>query len=315
MHSRTGLVVALTLMAARWMPPCPGWAGQGTAGLTQRQETLGALLPGDGAVLGWNRADPPEFYGPENLWDCINGAAVLYLDYGFRSLVTLHYTTADGGSTASIEIYRMESPLHAFAIYAAERSPKDGFIYVGVQGYQGDNVLNFWKGPYYTKLSSYKTSNEEKGILRKLADIVANRIPGQYADPEAFRYFPEQNRVDGSERYIPKNFLGHPFFKGGYHVNYQGQKRGYQLFLVPNESTKEAEAAFVKYREHLAAQDARVFLKKKAVCQIMRAADRETVFLYGSFVGGVLGKIDEARALALVDEMVTRLKTTHQDTK
>ena len=43
------------------------------------------------------RGDPrlgavrPEFYGPENLWDCINGAAPLYLDYGFRALVAQFY--------------------------------------------------------------------------------------------------------------------------------------------------------------------------------------------------------------------------------
>lgn len=312
MRFRTRLVVALTLLAATWLPPCPTCAGQGTADLMEEQETLAALLPGDGAVPGWKRAAPPDFYGPENLWDCINGAAVFYLDYGFRFLVTLYYTTADRKSTAAVEIYRMETPLHAFAIYAAERSPKDNFIKMGVQGYLGDNVLNFWKGPYYTKVASYKTT-EEEAILRKLAGNVADGIPGLYSEPEAFRYFPEENRIAGSERYIPKNFLGHPFFRGGYRVDYQGEKRKYQIFLVQNASREEAEKAFGKYREHLEAQDARVSLKKNAVYRMMSAGGRETVFLYGSFVGGVLGKTDEAHALELIDEMVTNLKATAPD--
>ncbi len=125
----------------------------------------------------------------------------------------------------------METPLHAFAIYAAERSPEDDFVKIGVEGYLSENVLNFWKGPYYTKVTSYRTGEEAKGILRDLAGIVASRIPGQYTEPEAFRFFPTKNRVAKSERYIPKNFLGHPFFKAGYRVDYQ--RRARQLPTLP----------------------------------------------------------------------------------
>jgi hypothetical protein len=275
-------------------------------------EALEALLPEDRAVPGWNRPEPPVLYGPENLWDCINGAAVLYLDYGFKSLATVYYETTDGLRTAGLEIYQMQSPLHAFAIYAAERSPQDHYIQMGVEGYMDERMLNFWKGPYYTKVSSYGTSEETKGILVELAGIVAERIPGQYARPEAFQFFPAENRSPKTERYIPKNFLGHSFLKAGYRVDYQTEGGSYQLFLIPNESPEQAQEAFAKYREYLESEGATVTPHKRAGIQAMSTSGGKTVFLHKSYIGGVLGMTDQDRALELVDDLMTKLETVNR---
>ena len=268
---------------------------------------LAALLPETGALPGWNQAESPLFYGPENLWDCINGAAALYLDYGFKSLATAYYKTTDEESTAALEIYQMETPLHAFAIYAAERTPEEEFIKIGTEGYLGENTLNFWKGPYYTKVSSYRANKGTKSILTNLASIVADRIPGQYTEPEAFTYFPAENRVAKSERYIPKNFLGHPFLKAGYRVDYQSEQGSYQLFLVPNNSPAEAETAFTKYLQHLASQYPGLTAATKSKYQTISTTDGRTAFLYKTYVGGILNVPDPAAARKLTEEMITRL--------
>jgi len=308
MKSRVTLLVALSLLVATSLCPVPACTRQGASALSQAEEGLAALLPGDGAVPGWKRAAAPVFYGPENLWDCINGAAALYLDYGFRLVVTAYYANADGSTAAGIEIYRMETPLHGFAIYAAERSQQDRFLEMGVEGYLGENVLNFWKGPYYTKVTSYRAGKGAEENLRKLASIVSDRIPGQYAEPEVLRYFPPADRVTRSERYIPKDFLGQPFFKGGYRVAYQAERSSYQLFLVPNASPGEAEEAFARYREHLESQAPGVALEKGEDYQTMTAANGTTAFQYGSYVGGVLGNTEGVDARKLVEQMVTNLK-------
>lgn len=298
MNTKIALLLALALIAAAAQAPCPARA----------EEPLAALLPPDGALPGWKKAKPAALYGPDNLWDWIDGAAVLYLDYGFQSLVTADYKTADASSTATVEVYRMESPLNGFAIYAAERSPTDDFLRTGVEGYLAENVLNFWKGPYYVKVTSYKTKEDPKGVLTKLAGIVAERIPGQYAEPETFRFFPAQDRVPKSERYIPKNFLGLTFFKSGYRVDYQGKQGIYQLFLVPNTSPAEAEEAFAKYRKHLESEGGAVTLDKKPDYQTLTAPDGKSAFLFGFSVGGVLGNVDPTRAHTLIEEMVKSLR-------
>jgi hypothetical protein len=296
--TKIALLLALALFAAEAQAPCPARA----------EESLAALLPPDGALPGWKKAKPAALYGPDNLWDWIDGAAVLYLDYGFQSLATADYKTADASSAATVEVYRMESPLNGFAIYAAERSPTDDFIRVGVEGYLAENVLNFWKGPYYVKVTSYKTKEDPKGVLTKLAAIVADRIPGQYAEPETFRFFPARDKLPKSERYIPKNFLGLTFFKSGYRVDYKGEQGAYQLFLVPNASPAEAEEAFANYRKHLESQGASVTLDKKPDCQTITATDGKCAFLFGSFVGGILGNVEATLASTLIEEMVKSLR-------
>ena len=306
------LLAAPALFLASWAPPAasPSQAGEtDLAGApSQAEEALAALLPDDGAVPGWEKAGAPTFYGPENLWDCIDGAAALYLDYGFRLLVTAEYTTGDGYTTAAMEIHQMETPLHAFAIYAAERSHQYAFVKIGVEGYLGRNLLNFWKGPYYTKVTSYRVDEGAGETLRNVAAAVAESIPGQYAEPEAFGYFPQRNRVPRSERYIPKDFLGLPFFRSGYRVDYQDGGSRYQLFLVPNPSPGQAEEALARYREHLASQDPGVSLETRADYQTLTAPRGQTVFQYGPFVGGVLGTTEGDRARKRAEEMLTSLK-------
>jgi hypothetical protein len=314
MRFGTGLLLAVAALLAL-APPFAVCKGKGGSDPNPTDKPLATLLPEDGAVPGWERVESPVFYGPHNLWDCINGAAVLYLDYGFKSLATAYYRTSDEVSTAALEIYQMESPLHAFAIYAAERSPQDNFIRMGVEGYLADNALNFWKGPYYAKVTSYRTDGGAKGLLTRLATIVAERIPGRYSQPEAFQHFPEENRVAKSERYIPKNFLGHPFFEGGYRVDYQGKVGCFRLFLVPNASSEEAEKSFTKYREHLESEGATVTPDRKAGIQTVSTNDGKTVFLYESFIGGVLGMTDQATERRLVDALMTRLKTMNRKAK
>ncbi len=297
----TALLLTLCLCAA---------TSPASAGPASEQESLTPLLPPDGALPGWKRSAPTEFYGPDTLWDCINGAAGLYLDYGFRSLAAQYYASQDPKGTTQVEIYRMESPLHAFAIYAAERSPKEAFLKIGVEGYLADQVLNFWKGPYYVKVSSYRAGEQSKGILKNLAGAVADRIPGQYTEPEALRLFPSENRVARSERYIPKNFLGLTFLAGGYRVDYRTDKSDYQLFLVPAGSPDEAEDAFRAYGKHLESQGDTVSLDDQAPYPFVRTTSgRQTLFRFDAYVGGVLGETDAAHARCLADELVTRLKS------
>ena len=115
---------------------------------SQKEETvyrkiLWTLLPKNSEIKGWKVTSGPQFFEPQNLWEYINGQAEMYLDYGFELVATAVYTTLDGVRSMAIEIYRMQSPKHAFGIYAAERSPRDTYIKMGVQGYLSENVLNF----------------------------------------------------------------------------------------------------------------------------------------------------------------------------
>jgi hypothetical protein len=278
--------------------------------LARDKNRLTALLPKDAESQGWQAASSPQFFEPQNLWEYINGQAEMYIDYGFQLVVTLEYRSMDGARSMAIEIFQMKNPNHAFGIYAAERSPDDRFINMGAQGYLSENVLNFWKGLYYVKLTSFQMSPDTKEILMMLAGVIAAKIKGTYSEPELFACFPAKNRVQMSERFIPKNFLGQSFLENGYRVEYKNGGSRYEAFLVKSASREKAEEAFVKYEGFLRSQNEKMSSLKREDYQLI-FAEREkgkAIFHYGSFVGGVLNSEDLSEAGRIIEEIVQKLK-------
>ena len=281
-----------------------------TGETAQSKKALRALLPTEEEIAGWESSSPPRFFEPDNLWEYINGQAELYLGYGFQLVVTSDYTSQEDSSSLIVDIYLMESPRHAFGIYAAERTPEDNFIDIGVQGYVGGNILNFWKGPYYVKLTCFQSYPSAEEVLIKFSRAIADKIPGSYSEPELFACFPEKNRVRMSERYIPKNFLGHGFLKNGYRVDYHHEGIRYQVFLVENSSPQEAEEAFSKYLNFLKTEGEIISHEKKSDYQKIRTKNRKKVviFQYGSILGGVLNFGDSADEDKIIEEILTTLR-------
>ena len=279
------------------------------------RQVLGALLPTMEEISGWEFSSTPQFFEPGNLWEYIDGAAELYLQYGFRMVVTSEYTSRKDSNFLNVEIYQMESPDHAFGIYAAERSPDDNFVQIGVQGYLGESYLNFWKGPYYVKLISFQTSSGTKGVLLEFSRLIADKIAGNYSEPELFACFPETNKVKMSERYIPNNFLGHPFLKNGYRVDYVREESQYQLFLVDNGSPEKAEEVFNKYQNFFKSQNEKISHEKGIDYQKICTKDGKVIFQYESIIGGVLNIDDLSEAEGIIEEMLKKLRHRNQTSK
>jgi len=303
-------IIALSLSALLLYTNVLASRAESKAETVQSKKTLGKLLPAEKDLSGWKITTEPRFFEPNNLWEYINGQAELYLQYGFQLVVTSDYASKDGSSSLIIEIYQMESPLHGFGIYAAERSPEDSFIDAGVQGYIAEDILNFWKGPYYVKITSLDISDSTKDAMLKFSKVIADKITGDYSEPKLFACFPETNKVKMSERYIPKNFLGHQFLKNGYRVDYQHDGLRYQVFLAENNSAEEAEKAFAKYHEFLKSNSEIISHERKADYQKFKVQDRKksVIFLYQSFLGGVLRIEDFSEGDEIIEEVLNKLK-------
>jgi hypothetical protein len=274
------------------------------------KEVLRSLLPEDSERPGWRATSRPEFFTSQNLWEYINGQAEMYIDYGFRCVVTIEYMCSDGAGSMIIEVFQMQSPIHAFGIYAAERSPDDFFIKMGAQGYLGENALNFWKGPYYVKLTASRSSSDTKKALMMLGNTIANKIEGSFSEPALFACFPQKNRVKMSERFIPKNFLGQAFLENGYRVEYRDGGTTYQIFLIQTGSREKATEAFGKYQDFLRSRNEKISLSKRDDYQLFftQGEEGKSVFKYSSFVGGILNSRDSSEAERTIEEVVHKLK-------
>ena len=104
-------------------------------------------------LKGYKKTTNYPVYLPGNLWDYIDGAADIYLAYGFIDLHVAEYKK--GKNVIKIEIYKQADQTMAFGIYSTERSPSFRFLNLGSQGYTADGAINFFKGNYYVKIRTY----------------------------------------------------------------------------------------------------------------------------------------------------------------
>jgi len=184
-------------------------------------------------------------YGPDNLWDFINGAADTYLSYDFVDLHVAEYKK--GRDVIKLEIYRHTDHTMAFGIYSSERSPSFDFMNLGAQGYNADGAINFFKGKFYVKIRTYsgkaKTLQAEQALAVKVADM----LEGESTMPEILSVFPSEGRMQNEETYINESVLGHAFLSKAYKALYQVGPDNFAIYVIQNASAGELRKTISTY--------------------------------------------------------------------
>jgi hypothetical protein len=193
---------------------------------------------------GFKRITNYPVFGPENLWDFINGAADTYLAYGFVDLHVTEYKK--GKNVIKLEIYRHSDKTMAFGIYSTERSPSFRFMNLGAQGYIADGAINFFKGKYYVKIRTFSKNEKILQSAESLALRVTNMLEGDSEMPAVLAYFPETGKKLNEETYINESVLGHKFLNKAYKAIYEIGADIFSIFILetssPEEAKKSAEA-------------------------------------------------------------------------
>lgn len=195
-------------------------------------------------LTGYRKNTEYPVFTTNNLWDFIDGAAELYLSYGFVDLHVAEYKK--GKNVIKLEIYRLGDHTSAFGIYSTERSSSFSYIILGAQGYIADRAINFFKGNYYIKIRTYSKSEKTMQAAESLALRVADVLEGSKDMPSALSLFPSQGKKPNEEMYINANVLGHKFLNRAYKANYEAGPDLFSVFIVdsktPEEAWKSAEA-------------------------------------------------------------------------
>ena len=127
-----------------------------------------ALFP---PVQGWALLCDSTVYTRETLWEYIDGAADLFVSYGFQDLHIAYYRSSPDVEIR-VESYRHASSENAYGIYSQERSPDNPVAAYGAEGYADEGLLNFVAGPWYVKLSSNQSGDQVRSGLRQLAGAI-----------------------------------------------------------------------------------------------------------------------------------------------
>jgi hypothetical protein len=207
------------------------------------------MLPDSSAAGGWTSRKTTSFT-PEDLWNYIDGAAELYLAYDFQRLVSAEYATT-GGDTITVDIYDMGAPMNAFGIYRAELTGTPAGVKLGSESYELTDLLAFWQGPYYVKLSAVAAT---PGALKADMQQLARRTAQKITDPAGAAWMlirlPAENRVAYSEKYARVDYLGHGFLTNAVSASYQvGKSEPVTAFVMVAQDEAAAKEAFDRLQQ------------------------------------------------------------------
>ncbi len=198
-------------------------------------------------VPGWKNAEDPKRFGPDSLFEYIDGAAEAFINYDFIELALGQYQQPGRPGTMTVEIYDMGTPRNAFGIYSTERYAESKFLAIGTQGYIEEGTLNFLAGHYYVKMMAYETGARTEAILKTYAADILKKIGDPGGFPDTVKVLPRGGLVANSEKYILKNFLGQEFLKNGTIASYKREGAEPDAFIVEASSDAEATALLKKY--------------------------------------------------------------------
>jgi hypothetical protein len=308
-----GLTTTFALTACRGQQPAAPPPSTSAAAAASVVETgLAAYLPPAGSLAGWARSKPPQAYSADTLWEFIDGAAETYVGFGFQDALSVGYT--NGEAEVGIEIYQMADSLHAFGIYAQERSPTPQVVTAGAEGYANSNVLNFWKGPCYVKMIASRPDRPGLAAMTALARAIGDRMPGGAPLPRALTGFPPKNLVAHSIKFVPKDILGQRDLTNGFEASYQDGQAISRLIVIPFATPEDATAALKRYRAFVSAGGKVRAAVQKAGDEAFSGDDRFSgrvcAVRSGPVVAICVGALSDGAASSLITEY---LRARQQD--
>ncbi|MGA2954219.1 MAG: DUF6599 family protein [Thermodesulfobacteriota bacterium] len=162
------------------------------------------ILPSEMAGWKWDGKDMK--YNSRTLFDYIDGAAELYLAYGFQNLVVRRFEKP-GQPSIMAELYEMASSEDAYGVFSFEH--QDEPVGIGQGSEFGGGLLRFWKGKYFVSVYAEGEGKEVEPAILRSGRAVADSIPGTGPEPKIIQYLPDQTfgLVDKSIRYLKSHVL------------------------------------------------------------------------------------------------------------
>ena len=246
-------------------------------------------------IKGWKLQVDKIIYTSDNLWEVIDGAAELYLAYNFQDLHQAIYA-ADNDREVKVELYHHDNPVNTYGIYTAERMPDYTFIETGVQGYTSKDILNFFTGCYYVKISSYGRNTVEEETLKTIAGEVSLSLNQTGSWPAEVQLFPAEGKVAMSDGYIASNFMGYSFFRSAFTALYSAGGE-FTLFILHGKEG-EAEAMLNQYTGAVKKDS----IEQKENIFIVRDPYNGKILLSkkGDYLVGAMNAVDEATAMEFI---------------
>jgi hypothetical protein len=253
-----------------------------------RSDNIQTIVP---IPLSLKPLNSPEVFGPDNLYEKINGQAELYLSAGFVRLKSQWFAEAqDSDSMFEVYIYHMEDGLSAFSVYSMQRRGDAQKVDLAQFAYQTENSLYLVHGPYYLEMIS---ATPLENMLSTMTSLAQNFIKNTHVDTksiEGLGFFPKESLVQGSIALIAKNAFGFDGLDRVFTATYDIDGSKVTAFISKRKTPQEAKTlalGFHKYFITFGGKDIKsgVAIKDVKMIEIMDTFD--IMFSLNSYLAGV----------------------------
>ncbi len=156
-------------------------------------------------IDGWQVQLPDAIYNRANLYEFIDGAAEVYLNYGFRNLFHRTYQRPDQPDIL-LDIYNMGKGENSYGLFLQQAQNPDSLPRFGQGSQYVRGYLIFWKGPYFIRLLAFQETAQSKKCLLDLATIIDRQIKSTSSLPALTEALPQKKRIARSLRYFHSYF-------------------------------------------------------------------------------------------------------------
>jgi hypothetical protein len=210
-------------------------------------------------VTGWKWDGKEMKYDSKSVFQYMNGAAELYLAYGFQNLAVRRFEKANQ-PVITLEFYEMASAEDAYGVFSFER--QDEAVGIGQGSEFGGGLLRFWKGKYFASIYADGGGGEVESAILTIGRTTADSIQEMGPEPKLVNLIPGKDfgLVDRSVRYLKSHILlNQRFFISHQNIlnigrrteavlaQYTREKQKVHLLLIRYPGVKEAKDAYQSF--------------------------------------------------------------------
>ncbi len=253
----------------------------------------------------WRLLEPARSFGPDNVYEEIDGEAELFLPYGLKRLtVAILGRSARPGSEVRLELYRMASPRDAFGIWSQYRYPDQEILRIPPsEAIVSDTSADFFRGETFVRVRPKPGDGSRADGIGLATEIVA-LLSGSAVLPEEAKVLENlPGTFSGSILYQKRAMLGYECLAPGFEAKFSTTtSSGHYLLLPP--ATDDGAGRRARLARELPAY--------REVNPALSVARIPSGNLWMTSEGGcvlaVAGKIDQGQAEPLLSSFARRLQ-------
>ncbi|MFO7714431.1 DUF6599 family protein [Desulfosarcina sp.] len=248
---------------------------------------------------------PPERFGPDSLYEKINGRADLYLSSGFVSLNTQRFSMDQAaGIWMELFVYDMATPANAFSVFSMQRREGARTDDTVPNAYRTENALFMNHENLYLEFIGTDDSRELHHAMETLARLfVESHDGGAGTRAPGADLFPNAGFEPDTLQLITANAFGYEQLDHIYTADYLIDSIPLTAYVSQRPSMEAASALAAEYRQTLVSYGAILLdvpppVEGAAALQIFDTY--EIVFTRGRYLAGVheAGNLEAAGILA-----------------